>query len=604
MKRKMLTSLLVIFAVMLAGCSAEIVSTLPKQEVSVPSSSASLMKIEVQGGDSLELVFKPVAYAKRYAYRLDGSAIIEGNVTYRNGYCRISISGAQPSGTVELFAIGSSGAHVSIASSAYALSLDDVTPDAYLSSRDKTSAQIRVFTNIPEGSIYFYVEVMDSSGNEITTQMYETSVIEITGLEENQGYSVKVYHALTGQSIGTKSADVTIPRYDADTASTMELDVTDKGFVVSGIPGGVSSVTLHKSSAIDDKVGTDLKSASVRNGQAEIPFTSLNSLEAGYFHVEAGSSYRSNIVKYTTPLVNPEVTMNYKSVFVDFSFSMDFDASHYDIYVIGVSSAKVDVAGNHVTISNLKSNYDFGNVLLCFRYKLKENEAGSSYVISCPVELKTKSFVGTYSWENTGGIKDAPSNFIIDVRNSEDGSEFPYYVYFNRNDEAVKGTANEDKALRIMPLLDPAAGDPDGESSPIPLTGVDAAYASANASYMANSGKWNTSSFTPTKWKIISNTFANAGDGVVTTTKSWASIFGAFEMDADTATGFYFMEYQRSDGTMLPVIKFKNIGTGTWANTVNSNLVKNTTPDNGKKYGETLQSEPDPKYCWYLEKID
>ena len=157
MKRKMLTSLLVIFAVMLAGCSAEIVSTLPKQEVSVPSSSASLMKIEVQGGDSLELVFKPVAYAKRYAYRLDGSAIIEGNVTYRNGYCRISISGAQPSGTVELFAIGSSGAHVSIASSAYALSLDDVTPDAYLSSRDKTSAQIRVFTNIPEGSIYFYV---------------------------------------------------------------------------------------------------------------------------------------------------------------------------------------------------------------------------------------------------------------------------------------------------------------------------------------------------------------------------------------------------------------------------------------------------------------
>lgn len=599
MKRKMLTSLFAIFAAMLAGCSAEIVSTLPKQEVSVPSSSASLMKIEVQGGDSLELVFKPVAYAKRYAYRLDGSDIVEGNVTYRNGYCRIRISVAQPSGTVELFAIDSSGAHVSIASSAYALSLDGVTPDAYLSSRDKTSAQIRVFTNIPEGSIYFYVEVLDSSDNEITTQMYETSVIEITGLEETQKYSVKVYHALTGQPIGTKNADVTIPLYDADTASTMELDVTDKGFVVSGIPGGVSSVTLHKTSTINGDDDKSLSSASVRNGQAEIPFTSLNSLEAGYFHVKSGS-FRSNIVKFTTPLVNPDVTMNYKSAFVDFTFSEDFSASHYDIYVIGVSSAKVDVAGNRVTISNLKSNKDFGEVLLCFRYKLNEN----SYVISYPIELKTKSFVGTYAWENTGGIKDAPSNFIIDVRNSEDGSEFPYYVYFNRNDEAVKGTANESKTLRIMPLLDPAAGDPDGESSAIPLTGADAAYASANASYLANSGKWNTSNFTPTKWKIISNTFANAGDGVVTTTKSWASIFGAFEMDADTATGFYFMEYKGPDGTMLPVIKFKNIGTGTWATTVNSNLVKNTTPDNGKKYGETSQSEPDPKFCWYLEKID
>lgn len=602
MKRKMLTSLLVIFAVMLAGCSAEIVSTLPKQEVSVPSSSASLMKIEVQGGDSLELVFKPVAYAKRYAYRLDGSAIIEGNVTYRNGYCRIRISSDQPSGTVELFAIDSSGAHVSIASSAYALSLDDVTPDAYLSSRDKTSAHIRVFTNIPEGSIYFYVEVMDSSGNEITTQIYETSVIEITGLEGNQEYSVKVYHALTGQPIGTNYSTVKILSYDPNTAPTMELDVTDKGFVVSGIPEGVSSVTLHKTSTINGDDDKPLKSVSVRNGQAEIPFTSLDSLEAGYFHVESGS-YRSNVVKYTTPLVNPDVTMNYKSAFVDFTFSEDFNASHYDIYVIGVSSAKVDVAGNRVTISNLKSNYDFGNVLLCFRYnKVDGTEAGSSYVISCPVELKTKSFVGTYSWENTGGIKDAPSNFIIDVRNSEDGSEFPYYVYFNRNDEAVKGTANEGKTLRIMPLLDPAAGDPDGESSPIPLTGADAAYASANASYMANSGKWNTSSFTPTKWKIASNTYSNAGDGVETTTTSWVSFIG--EIAADTATGFYFMEYQGPDGTMLPVIKFKNKGAGGMSIFVDSKLVQNTTPDNGKKYGETLQSEPDPKFCWYLEKID
>lgn len=601
MKRKMLTSLLVIFAVMLAGCSAEIVSTLPKQEVSVPSSSTSLMKIEVQGGDSLELVFKPVAYAKRYAYRLDGSAIIEGNVTYRNGYCRIRISGAQPSGTVELFAIDSSGAHVSIASSAYALSLDGVKPDAYLSSRDRTSAQIRVFTNIPEGSIYFYVEVLDSSDNEITTQMYETSVIEITGLEENQEYSVKVYHALTGQSIGTNCATVDIPIYDSKTASTMELDVTDKGFVVSGIPDGVSSVTLHKTSAINGVDDKALKSESVRNGQAEIPFTSLNSLEAGYFHVES-DSYRSNVVKYTTPLVNPDVTMNYKSAFVDFSFSEDFNASHYDIYVIGVSSAKVDVAGNRVTISNLKSNKDFGEVSLCFRYRLKENEAGSSYVISCPVELKTKSFVGTYAWENTGGIKDAPSNFIIDVRNSEDGSEFPYYVYFNRNDEAVKGTANESKTLRIMPLLDPAAGDPDGESSAIPLTGADAAYASANASYMTNSKKWNKSSFTPTKWMIASNTYSNTGDGVETTTTSWVSIIG--EIAADTATGFYFMEYQGPDGTMLPVIKFKNKGAGGMSIFVDSKLVQNTTPDNGKKYGETSQSEPDPKFCWYLEKID
>lgn len=595
MKRKMLTSLLVIFAVMLAGCSAEIVSTLPKQEVSVPSSSASLMKIEVQGGDSLELVFKPVAYAKRYAYRLDGSAITEGNVTYRNGYCRISISGAQPSGTVELFAIDSSGAHVSIASSAYALSLDGVTPDAYLSSRDKTSAQIRVFTNIPEGSIYFYVEVLDSSRNEITTQMYETSVIEITGLEENQEYSVKVYHALTGQSIGTKSADVTIPIYESKTASTMELDVTDKGFVVSGIPGGVSSVTLHKSSAIDDKVGTDLKSASVRNGQAEIPFTSLNSLEAGYFHVEAGSSYRSNIVKYTTPLVNPEVTMNYKSVFVDFSFSMDFDASHYDIYVIGVSSAKVNVAGNRVTISNLKSNYDFGNVLLCFRYKLKENEAGSSYVISCPVELKTKSFVGTYAWTNPKGSTPV-ANFIIDVTNSAADSEYPYYVYFNKKDSVFDSAEYKDvdSRIRVMPLLDVDAGDPDGIGKTVDVNNPPSGFESANIAYQINGYKWNSmrnlSFAKPLSWVLVSKTVGD--DSVTTKTQSETKL-----LSADVDTTFLFMEVE-IDGVVTPVVKFRNYGA-----VASMGLVTNP---NGKsdiqKYKDTSETQPD--YCWYLEKID
>lgn len=591
MKRKMLTSLLVIFAVMLAGCSAEIVSTLPKQEVSVPSSSASLMKIEVQGGDSLELVFKPVAYAKRYAYRLDGSDIVEGNVTYRNGYCRIRISVAQPSGTVELFAIDSSGAHVSIASSAYALSLDGVTPDAYLSSRDKTSAQIRVFTNIPEGPIYFYVEVLDSSDNEITTQMYETSVIEITGLEENQEYSVKVYHALTGQPIGTKSADVTIPIYDSQTASKMELDVTDKGFVVSGIPGGVSSVTLHKTSTIngDDK---SLSSASVRNGQAEIPFTSLNSLEAGYFHVESGS-YRSNVVKYTTPLVNPEVTMNYKSAFVDFTFSEDFSASHYDIYVIGVSSAKVDVAGNRVTISNLKSNYDFGNVLLCFR--VEDKEAGSSYVISGPVELKTKSFVGTYAWTNPKGSIPV-ANFIIDVTNSAADSEYPYYVYFNKEDSVFDSAEYKDvdSRIRVMPLLDVAAGDSEGIGKTVDVNNPPSGFGSANIAYQINGYKWNSmrnlTIAKPLSWVLVSKTVSD--DSVTTKTQSETKL-----LSADVDTTFLFMEVEL-DGEMTPVVKFRNYGA-----VASMGLVKNPNGESDiQKYKDTSETQPD--YCWYLEKID
>ena len=597
----LLSSILRLFA----SCSAEIIGNLPYEEV---RTDGETMDVQPVSGKSFSISFKPVPYATGYEYSLNGGASVPlTNITYDGSsyYAVIDVGeSGSVTGTIDLFACTSDGSVRSISSTEYVLSLSNVAPDAYLAARNETSAEIRVNTSLPSGMVMYKVVLTDADGSSSQTLNFFSNSFEVTGLSSGS-YTAEVSHALVGQEFGDKTTKVEIASYSVDDISTISLDVNENGFVASDIPDGVSSVRLIKYANASAEGTAILEDIPVEGSIVEVPFTGLRSLETGYFRIESSDgTAKSDVLKCTVPVVNAEVTVNYKSVFVDFSFSMDFDASHYDIYVIGVSSAKVDVAGNHVTISNLKSNYDFGNVLLCFRYKLKENEAGSSYVISCPVELKTKSFVGTYSWENTGGIKDAPSNFIIDVRNSEDGSEFPYYVYFNRNDEAVKGTANEDKALRIMPLLDPAAGDPDGESSPIPLTGVDAAYASANASYMANSGKWNTSSFTPTKWKIISNTFANAGDGVVTTTKSWASIFGAFEMDADTATGFYFMEYQRSDGTMLPVIKFKNIGTGTWANTVNSNLVKNTTPDNGKKYGETLQSEPDPKYCWYLEKID
>ena len=585
-------ALTAVLMIMFVSCSAEIVKDMPAEEIK-PNSRT--INIEVLSGDSFSISFTPVPYSSDYKYSLNGGDVSTFSTdTYHNGIITAVVSDVtEKSGTVELYAVSnSSSSEVSIASAPYALTISSIKPDAYLSSRNKTSAEIRVYTSLEEGCVVYLAEVKAEDGT-ILPVYSESPVINVEGLEPDKVYTAVIYHALkNGEELkgeGSESTTVEIPAYSQGSSAVMTLDVNEESnFVVSNIPAGVSVVSVMKSS--DNSLTDAVKLADYDVYGSEvvinISLRNLKCLESGYFYIQAGD-YRSNIVKYTRPLEENKFTVNYQSFEVGFSFAEDFNSADYDIYVDGISNEITSEEGGVVTVSNLASNTDYGTVTLCFRNKMTQE------VFECELEVKTNSFIGTYYWYNP--VEERPSNFIIDVTEAESGSVYPYYVYFNIADQSVSGISDyENNKLRIMPLLDEAAGDP-SPSTNVNVGNPQSGYVQANNAYLTNSKKWNTTSMTPSSWRISSTPGENEGiiDHVLTETTSKALF-----INATTWTRFSFKEADiNNDGQVEPFVKFKNTGD----KFAQMGLTTNPSPQS-TKFNDL--SETEPEYCWYLVKAE
>ena len=592
----LLSSLLILFA----SCSAEIIGNLPYEEV---RTDGETMDVQPVSGKSFSISFKPVPYATGYEYSLNGGASVPlTNITYDGSsyYAVIDVEESGPvTGTIDLFACTSDGSVKSISSTEYVLSLSNVAPDAYLASRNEKSAEIRVNTSLPSGMVMYKVELKATDGSSTQTLNFFSNTFEVSGLSSGS-YTAEISHALVGQEFGAKITKVEIASYSVDDISTISLDVNENGFVASDIPDGVSSVRLIKYANASAEGTAVLEDIPVEGFIAEVPFTKLKSLETGYFRIESSDgTVKSDVLKCTVPVVNAEVTINYKSVFVDLDFADDFASGDYDIYVTGASGAQVEVVlgqNDRVTISNLDSNYDYGTLVLNFR-------DGNSNVTSCSIDnVFTKSFVGTYYWGdiNPSTATGIRSNFIIDVEEKYPGSSYPYRVYFNENDSAIKGKAEyAGKLLRLMPLIDYVEdGIQPGAEIDVNDIGT---YESQNLSYGANNKKWNTSTMSPFKWQVVVDQSSVNGDSVLTTTRSWAKVF--IVVDALTYTSFSFMEYDiDGDGEMEPFVKFKNTGDGTARIGLASNSENIET--NNAKFGDDETLVSGKNYCWYLVKAD
>lgn len=588
----LLSSILILFA----SCSAEIIGNLPYEEV---RTDGETMDVQPVSGKSFSISFKPVPYATGYEYSLNGGASVPlTNITYDGSsyYAVIDVGeSGSVTGTIDLFACTSDGSVRSISSTEYVLSLSNVAPDAYLAARNETSAEIRVNTSLPSGMVMYKVVLTDADGSSSQTLNFFSNSFEVTGLSSGS-YTAEVSHALVGQEFGDETTKVEIASYSVDDISTISLDVNENGFVASDIPDGVSSVRLIKYANASAEGTAILEDIPVEGSIVEVPFTGLRSLETGYFRIESyDGTVKSDVLKCTVPVVNAEVTINYKSVFVDLDFADDFASGDYDIYVTGASGAQVEVVlgqNDRVTISNLDSNYDYGTLVLNFR-------DGNSNVTSCSIDnVFTKSFVGTYYWYRTAGS--GPENFIIDVEDKADGSKYPYYVYFNKADQAVSciaGNGEDVDRLRISPLLDVADGNPDPIGRVVTVASPPLGFEKANEAYQTNGKKWNSmsenSNFLPYEWSVVSTYVV--GDQMETTTASSVTLM----KNAETNTSFIFFEYDfDNDGIPEPVVKFKNKGGNIL---VDMGLYKNSTIQSNL-FGDS--SEKDKSYCWYLVKAE
>ena len=592
------------------ACSPVTVDQLPGEEVKENSSSASTT---ITSGTSLDVKFKPVAYASSYAYKINEDAIVEDKAPlYNNGYYIFSINNIeQTEGNVTVYAKNNASADwIKIAEANYTLSLSALGPDAYVSKRTANSVFISINADA-DASLVEYKASIEGRDYDFTKNydsVTDTHTFELDGLEANHSYYAYIQQKFkdSEDDFGPETT-LLIETYDANIESSLTLEVneTESAFTIGGIANGLSSLNLYKrkdnsSSSIGELI---YENATVDSNQTiTINFDKLKSLESGYFYASGknqdGKTVVSNILKYTTPLTLSGVaTVNYKSVVLPINFADDIDSESLTFSISGAPKASAKAEDGKITISGLDSNTDYSSTL-----SIKPTNVEYATVESLTINnIRTKSFAGddpvngkSYEWVGKFSGKTNETNFRIIVKEAPDESDFPYYVYFAKDDAAIIGTKYENMELRISPLIDESMqeqGMPDKMGISVKNPGTD--FEKANNAYNANGNKWNKLAgiLSPARWYI--NPCKPTADEITTETLTSTNDKTAPSDTYKTTTSFFFMEYDENmDGTTSPVIKFKNSGSPT----VNLGLQKNSNPKEGEKYGDSSGDE----FCFYL----
>lgn len=583
--------LFIILAVCIISCSPVAVSTLPDADIEQGSATATAT---ITGEHSINITFTPAAFASEYAYAIDDESAIEedASLTFKNGLYAFNIfSGLNDSGNIFVFGKKNGGEWVKIATAEYVMSLANIQPDAYLSKRGETEAEIRIDSELDPSSVDYEIEITSDNPEEKPYYTYseENNSYTISGLTAAGNYTATIRNKLkTETSYGANSSTtVTITPYDSNNEQTITLEIseTKDAFSISGIPSG-TNISLYKKNRTSPVFSNIDENA---DGTATIPFRSLKSLESGYFYVSTGNgTVNSNILKYTIPLRIESTTANYRSaeIKIDIAEDVKLSDSNFSIEGNGLQSAEISVSNSGVRIGKLDSDtsYDF-----TLRY------VDSEYMGTESIHVDTKSFAGkSYQWIGTFNGSTKETNFRIYVKDPVEGSEYPYYVYFSNDDAAIINSKYEGQELRIMPLIDTA----NNETMPTQNNQIqyDLNSPQSNA-YRANSEKWNGSPFKPKSWYIGTEDSSQDKDMVVTET-----ISQTFIGEVPTETTFHFFEYyDEQTKEYKPVIKFKNIITGEGIGGLGNGYLKkngnNKAGEEGKLYGD---NDPDPTYCFYL----
>lgn len=588
-------AILLAVLLLLAACSAEIVDNLPARDVEKASEVASVSA----GGNSLTVSFSPVAYAKGYGYKLSGGSYTPiSNPNFVDGKVVFTVSEVQDNiGDIYIYAESASDIPVEIAHSSYALSLDGVAPDVYISERGSDFVVLRT-SHEDQTSIVYKVQI----GSEEPQYFPYVGVMKIDGLDPNQTYTATVSHSLDGESWSSMTTKVSIPIYDSSAAVSIDFHIVDDVLTASGITG--DSVTLYKKTEYTQEGdGKELMTVDVSDDSASIAASELKSLESGYFYFKSSDGVYSNVIKYTTPATVKSVTPNWRSAELEIDFADDFNAANYTITVSGAGrNSTATVTGSRLKIDGLDSNTSYEDVTIAFRNKNSLESTSSSTAIA------TQSFAGTYQWEGKfKGETDTIRFRIIVSDEVREGSTSPYYVYFDTTpeigDSIINSTDSDgnsyvNQTLRIMPIVDYNV-ESGGDKNNTVKTDAPGDLADQNKAYLANSSKWNpmsSSSLGQVKnWYISNPDTDSERDKVVTETVSEAG------MTANMQTTFEFREAE-IDGSIVPVVKFKNKAIGSSAFLINNFLYQNSDSNSPKAFGDTTETEG--KYCWYLKKVE
>ena len=601
-------AILLAVLLLLAACSAEIVTQLPDEPVKEDSGSVF---VEAVSGNQIRVGFTPVAFADSYSYVLgteetkipvSSYEMIDGNVSF--------VVESDMKGTITIYAEKTGEEPVRIASQDFDLSIAGLAPNVYISARSVDGVTLMLASGA-DNNITYKVDIHLRDGDFVRTEYLkaEDSEIHITGLEAESSYSLYVSQSLDGVNY-SEANQIDVGAFSQDSNQTIELSISNDILTATGITGTVANLYKTDSLSSSSTPVLVLENIQVTDGKATVEAkTSLKSLESGYFYFECDDAY-SNVVKYVSPVhlddVGDSVQENWKSALVAIDFADDVIPSDYRVSVEGANSgASATIVEGGVMISNLDSNSTF-SVNLIFT---STETLFSARVTNIAIE--TRSFVGTYEWK--GGLSDGSSvaytNFRVKVKDDvPESSTYPYYVYFDTTgevgDQSVLNQGLAGQTLRIMPLVDTSAGEPQPPANGVSCTPENSPqFADFTEAYNANETKWKkpsmTSDFFKSKWwSVLENNgdIATEKDVVTTVTNTSTSKSNNGSLPYVTRTTFAFIELDTdNDGVMEPYVKFVNIGEGFVA----LGLVTNADPENLENLADT-STLPN---TWYLAQV-
>lgn len=593
MKKAILILLTVLLAV---SCSQVVYDKLPSADIG--GASTTVTATQQDTSRNILLTFEPVPYVAAYAYSFgDGTPIpFEAN-EYENGMFSYQIYASRVpanKGTVNLFGrVSGSDKWVCLGDIEYEIVINCEIPDAYVYERNEKNVVINI-NPASNSKEYLYRLVVMTEDEEIlydTKDFIQAENGSITIEAPKEKCLINVYQR-ESLEVPVEESYATIEVYEFSNTVGLDLTVDDSGFHVSGITSNTTEIALkNRDNTSLNIVVKDIDAGN--GGTIDIPFEDVPSLESGLFYVYSpNGGVVSNNVKTRTSVSIFSTTPNYRSVDLEINFSSLIDVSSiifsasdfigtYNVDVVSVDSDNKTI----ISITDLDSNT---------KYEANRITLGVTDVDVSVPEFTTKSFAGiTFEWNGTlipggldvyGGPK--KTNFVISVENSVEGSNSPYYVYFNDFDDFIKTNDLVGNKIRIMPLADSSVTN-DIEISKI------------NDAYKYNSKKWNSSGITPASWKIFDIDFSKDSVLTITSSDSGIPIIGM----VDTATTFEFNETRNESNIAIPYVKFKNTGYGKWGETVTLGLYSNEAYKT--EYIDFESSlDPDAEYCWYLVPVN
>lgn len=597
-------AILLAVLLLLAACSAEIVTQLPDEPVKEDSGSVF---VEAVSGNQIRVGFTPVAFADSYSYVLgteetktpvSSYEMIDGNVSF--------VVESSMNGSITIYAEKTGEEPVRIASQDFDLSIAGLVPNVYISARSVDGVTLMLASGA-DNNITYKVDIHLRDGDLIRTEYLKATekAIHVTGLEADSAYTLYVSQSLDGVNY-SEANQIDVGAFSQDSNQTIEMTIFDDVLTATGITGTVANLYKTDSLSSSSTPVLVLDNIPVTEGKATVDAkVSLKSLESGYFYFECDGVY-SNVIKYVSPVhlkAGDPVQENWKSALVEIDFAEDVQPSDYNVSVVGANTgASAAIVEGGVMISNLDSNSTF-TVTLNFT----STETLFSTTLT-GIECKTNSFAGTYEWK--GRLVGASSNTNYKIIVKDEGipeeSVYPYYIYFDTSAEtgdldiiSANNGYYVNQTLRIMPLVDTSAGEPSTPRAGVSCSSPQDEFVSQNTAYLANGYKWKSDDFkeTPTTYWYIDDPDTAKDDRDVVQTVTLSSISSSAPSSLYmTTTTFAFIEADtNADGVMEPYVKFVNTGSFF----VSLGLVKNGTQRTDIE-GPIANAD----YTWYLEKVE